>query len=563
MIPVDLMLSYLAKEQPERFTQIRNAMAEDEEKGRVALELFETEALAEENELTIKKGVYDQNVLTDKSLMREFEDRHTTGGVKYVDAYHSMQTLKEMSARLLKQNKILSFLVSKEVAVRGKITNQLRSHREKTPLAYEAEERVTGNAHYFVEGEKFDKKSFRVKNKLFGEFWMYQFNTGKKQYVLWSERQLDIKDYVIEGSLLEFEDFPLLGSTLRMNTMVSVIIVHTASSRVPVFENHAELINATKTLTRDEWMSWLFTHQKRKECYRQPALFETLMSSFLLSAQREAYLHLLIVGAPNSGKTTIEECIWQKFREYQGVVKCGQSTLLALVPSFNTKPLMCGALINASRIAVLDEFLRILLRMKIEDREHQLGRLNDLLDNADGVFSSGNGSITSRMNAKLLAVSNPIWYTNTMERLAEFADEAFLSRLFVWFQTNEHTEHVRSRQGKRLPASNVNADLFLGVFDYCQTFVSSYDEERVNVIFGKCRDLLAQDDGMKKSLEVFKARHRHHAECLLDGIVKTRCLTTQSTKFMATNEDYDVLERILMEMLVGWGIHALPKGTLR
>jgi ABC-type cobalamin/Fe3+-siderophores transport system ATPase subunit len=316
-------------------------------------------------------------------------------------------------------------------------------------------------------------------------------------------------------------------------------------------------------IDREKWMSSLFTHHNKEASYRHPPLFETLISSFLLSAPLDYNLHLLIVGIAGTGKSTMERCIWHKFEENQHIVKCGQSTIKALVPSFKTSPPSCGSLLNADRIAVTDEFLRILLSVKENDREHQLGRLNELLDNERGTFGSGNGSITSRMSAKLLAVSNPIWYCNTMERLVEKTDEAFLSRFLIWFQSKEHAKMVFTKEGKQSPAEIISKDLFLGVFDYCQTFSSSYDEEKIKAILSIYETRINEDTNAPKTYDVFRARHIHHACCLIDGIIKTRCLTTQRTKFSAIDEDYALLDQLLSEMVKQWGICGLPQGRLK
>jgi hypothetical protein len=51
---------------------------------------------------------------------------------------------------------------------------------------------------------------------------------------------------------------------------------------------------------------------------------------------------------------------------------------------------------------------------------------------------------------------------------------------------------------------------------------------------------------------VYEARYLHHIECLMDGIIKTRCLITRDKSFSATKEDYSSLQKIWRIIIQGW-----------
>jgi hypothetical protein len=88
---------------------------------------------------------------------------------------------------------------------------------------------------------------------------------------------------------------------------------------------------------------------------------------------------------------------------------------------------------------------------------------------------------------------------------------------------------------------------FLSIQDYLQSFNSQYSRERVVKICDKFVPFLAESvRGM------YEARYLHHLECLLDGIIKVRCLTTKDTSFTAIEEDYQEAEFVWSIIIKSW-----------
>lgn len=50
----------------------------------------------------------------------------------------------------------------------------------------------------------------------------------------------------------------------------------------------------------------------------------------------------------------------------------------------------------------------------------------------------------------------------------------------------------------------------------------------------------------------YDARHKHHIECLIDGIVKTRCFLTGSTSYKASPKDYEDLKTVWSMLISSW-----------
>ncbi|KKL59493.1 hypothetical protein LCGC14_2214780, partial [marine sediment metagenome] len=46
--------------------------------------------------------------------------------------------------------------------------------------------------------------------------------------------------------------------------------------------------------------------------------------------------------------------------------------------------------------------------------------------------------------------------------------------------------------------------------------------------------------------------HRHHIECIMDGIIKTRCFLEKDMTFKAKDEDYKVLKNVWLSVIKSW-----------
>ncbi len=555
----ELVMEFLRKERPTQYKEVLALRLQEPELAEQQITIVNNEI--NNSDTTIDPNFYD--LANDKTYQQKITEQFaSTEGIIYLNNYFSTNSLKTIGRTLWENNKKLYFPISKESSINGKITNKIFNYKKSTPVAQIIEHKESGTEFYTTLNQKINYKTHKSIQILNAEFWIYHFHTKNKEYILLSEQELDSQDYIIEGTIYEVEDNPLFGATARLKTHLPLFFVNKATKRIPSFKNHKELFEVLKKekITKERWMTSLLTHPELKKCYRHPELFESLINAFLLAAKQDYYLHLLIIAEPGSGKSTLEECLWHKFRENQDIIGCGQSTLKSLVPSFKTTPPSPGALINASRISIVDEFLRILNNVDKEDREFQLGRLNDLLENRARAFESGQGKVLGKMTAKFLGVTNPVWNTSSMPKLVKQIDPSFVSRVLVWYQDKEHLKWIYDEKGlQQTSIQPIDYFTFIGVYDYCQSFISTYDDYKVKAVFKDARRLLEDQPDFYRALSVYDARYVHHARCLMDGIVKTRCLFSGDDSFVAREEDYELLKELLEVMIIGWGIYYLPK----
>ena len=206
-----------------------------------------------------------------------------------------------------------------------------------------------------------------------------------------------------------------------------------------------------------------------------------------------------------------------------------------------------------------DEFLRILIRIKSEDRNIELSMLNPLLEHKKRVFGSGNCNIEASMTARMIAVSNPVYGTSTMTMLCANIDTSFLSRLFIWYLDKEHIKNIQNQSYIQENYYQMDENLFLSILDYLQSFQSTFDVQKVRQIVKGAADLIEQQNYASDELglvrDVYDARYLHHAYCIIDGIIKTRCICEKDDAFIMKDEDLQLFEKIWLIMLAGWGIY--------
>jgi hypothetical protein len=266
----------------------------------------------------------------------------------------------------------------------------------------------------------------------------------------------------------------------------------------------------------------------------------------------------MIIAQPGTGKSTLEEVIYDKFEEDTDIIEGSSSTIKSLIPSFKGNLPDPGAILKSNRVCIVDEFLRILLRIEKEERNIQLSSLNPLLEHRKRTAGSGNGKIKLNSTCRILSVSNPVWGTKSIDILANRFDLSWLSRWFIWYQDKDHINQIQSGTKMKKTFFFMKKDDFLSIFDYLNGFYANFDEKRVENIHMKGRSLLGEDTEenlLRSVIEIYAARYKHHILCLMDGIIKTRCICSGDDSFTANEEDYKMLETIWMKMLVEWGIY--------
>jgi hypothetical protein len=263
-------------------------------------------------------------------------------------------------------------------------------------------------------------------------------------------------------------------------------------------------------------------------------------------------MHLLLIGKQGGGKSKVMEGLSEKLEETIPIVEGSGSTMKSLIPSFKSDLTKPGALIESNRMVFVDEFFRILMRVDKDDRENTLTHLNPLLEHKKRRFASGNNFLDAQMTSKMFAVTNPVFGTSTMESLVKKMDNSFLSRIFIWYQDEQHYEELIKKKENELKIVDISIDnaMWKAIFDFCTSFKA---EINIDECFKIHNEGLGNLGILSEEVrEIYKQRYKHHLMCLLDGIIKIRCISELDSTFTATAADYEATKEIWFKMIENW-----------
>jgi hypothetical protein len=327
---------------------------------------------------------------------------------------------------------------------------------------------------------------------------------------------------------------------------------------VQEYAEHVKLLN----LSKDNLFNFPFTFTtvsdgvERQHVQRHPSWFKWLMWSWLTHKEKgdssKYPLHIVIVAPANSGKTLLSNGLHHRTLEHQPVFTGSGSTVKEIVPSFHATPPKAGYFALSHRFAFFDEFFRCVQNVSDDDRRSEaLARMNDLLEHQKRTYGSGKGNITVQGTARALMTNNPPRGVRSMEDLLSTFDQSFLSRSLIYFQDdkNEHFRMVRESSITDCETYEdcITSEEFVGLLDFFHSFHAKYDLQRVHEIYKRSIPLLTSTQ-----LGHYEARHRHHIECLIDGLIKTRAIMSCSADFTAAEEDYDRLETVWVHIIKSW-----------
>ena len=446
---------------------------------------------------------------------------------------------------------------------------------------------------YFFD-EKFDKRYDGSQIEAFAlDFFMYRvISEDLKEYYLMSRKELPNQVCTFNGMLVELDDFAEISRSMKLSSLSRIFFVKDYESSIKIL-TPKQIISYTKNreITEKDWLDFLAYHEIGTS-NRFPLESEMLRSSHLLSSKVDKIpQHLGIIGPAGTRKSMgYIETIAHKFSEAPHIVEGANSRIKGLTPSFAVKPANLGYLAKCERIGFIDELGKM---VEAEANKHQantkniLGELNALLDNKVREVSSGNDNTCSvQASAKFIFVMNPINGLPSIGSHVGLVDPTTMSRIFWWVQDEDEQDFVISANGiTKSPPTQVqdqskgittlehgnntknlhtlgkgwgridNRDEFLTLFDSCNNFLCWIDDEKI-LELSKTITQLAREP-MKS---VWKPRAEHHVKLLVDGLIKHRCLFRDYDEtFIATVEDYDMAERILIRMVKGWDTNLRTK----
>jgi len=528
-----------------------------------------------DEEIDIHENTKQISLYTDEEdrVEKEIIDKyaHVGRGQEGIVAIHQAYNytqLKKLTNGVYKRTDMIKFYISREKIIHGKVVAEIYEHPQKIYIAHLTESKKkdeTGSPAFkkiFLFGEGFSKKDYNVIKSIDQEFYVYRIVTEKDQeLMMFSLEKLLIGDYVITGVVTHCEDKKMLTETARLPTQLPILFAQNCRNRIIKFENHNEFRARLGFLkvSRKNLFDLPFTVKKGRKQYllKQPKWFKWLVWSWLTHSPVGLFnnypMHLMIVGEKHSGKSLMLNSLHERSQETRDIFSGSSSTLKHLIPSFKYNPARLGYLAESNRFSYCDEFLRCMMNTRggadRDNREEGVAVMNDLLEHQKREAGSGVSRISVNMTSRIIATTNPIRGLNSMTDLVRSLDESFLSRWLIYYQPKEHVDLIRRSKDVDLKEYEYTIDDndWVSILDYLHTFKCEYDMDRVEAVKDSANVLMNED--LKRH---YDARHMHHIECLIDGIVKTRCLVDKDMGFKATEKDYEMLELVWKNIIKSW-----------
>jgi GTPase SAR1 family protein len=472
------------------------------------------------------------------------------------------EQLKKLSLGVYKQEKTLRFYISPEITIGGKIVAEIFEYPQDIPVCtlctMLSEKKQPDTETVFFFGEKVRQNEWRKIKELTAKFYIYRFISDTKQeYIALSPQKIGIGDYIINGVTTPVLDLKNVSESLKITTNHAHIFIHSFEDKIIRYAD-AEDFRAKlgiMNITKSTIWNVPFTVAGQDKILIYPEWFKWLIWSWILHTKHglsnKYPLHLLIIGPKGSGKTQLINNIHHNSLESGQVFSGVSSTLKDIIPSFHHIPPKIGYLAESNRFAFLDEFLRCITRSSSTQDlvDENVALMNDLLEHQQRRAGSGKGSGTTNMTARILAVTNPVRAVKNVTDLLEKYDTSFLCRWLILWQGNEFIKTARETPEDTLKTTTykINTSDFISIIDFMQSIKTEYDATRLTKIMNAPKVLMNE-----KLLDHYNARHRHHIICLLDGVIKARCMIEHDITFKAKEEDYERVTNIWANVIKSW-----------
>jgi len=489
-------------------------------------------------------------------------------GVVAIPQPYNYSQLSKLSNGVYEETGLVKFYISAEKTIYGKVVAEIYEHTQEIPIATVIQSvktnKETGDKDRSIKlfGERFTKREVTVIKEVNLPFYVYRFITEEnKELILMTLTQCEIGDYVITGVVTQCEDYKMLTDSARLPTKLPFFFAQKIRNRIIQFKNHKEFKTRLELLkiNKENFFDYPFSISKNNSTRKllQPTWYKWLIWSWLTHEGKGIFnkypMHILQIGPKMSGKSLLLNSLHSKSKETRNIFSGSSSTLKHLVPSFKYNPARLGYLAESNRFSFCDEFLRCLVNTRTtkegSQREESVAIMNDLLEHQKREAGSGVSRVNVNMTSRIMATTNPVRDIKNVENLINTFDESFLSRWLIYYQTEDHVQIVRKSNDMDLEIYDFKLSVndWISILDYLQTFSADYDLKRVEEIHKTIPKILSEN--LNKH---YDARHMHHIECLMDGIIKTRCMLEKDMSFKAKEEDYKILKEIWLKIIRSW-----------
>ena len=533
------------------------------------LEFLDQEIERHENTKMITLYEEEDDEVDQGEVERYARHGANTEGVVGIHLPYNYTQLGKLTNGVFRKTGLIKFYISREKTIYGKIIGEVYEHPQEIPIATLIESKKsnkeTGEPEYrgiTLFGTKMNWREHVKVKEINLPFYVYRFITeGNKEMILMSSEPCEIGDYIITGVMTQCDDYKMLTDSAKLPTKLPFFFSQKVMNRIVKFKNHEELKVKLDNLkiNRESFFDYPFTIKKNKQHYKllQPYWYKLLIWSWLTHQPKGLFntypMHIIQMGPKHSGKSLQLNGLHEKSKEARSIFSGSSSTLKSLVPSFKSNPAKIGYLGESNRFAFCDEFFRCLFNTRTSkegsQREESVAMMNDLLEWQKRRAGSGVSGVNVNMTSRVIATTNPIRGINTISDLVNSFDESFLSRWLIYYQTEDHVSMIRHSRDDSLEKFNFKiADTdWIAILDYLHSFSADYNVNKVYEIHSMVPSMLSETLNRH-----YDARHKHHIECLMDGIVKSRCIVDGDMSFKAIDEDYDNLKLVWMKVVTSW-----------
>jgi hypothetical protein len=524
-----------------------------------------------------------------KGSLGELREKYGLKKIIYSeDKDMSNNIIQQQIKRDISSKNNLNFYVTSRDKLQGKVLQELKRYKQKIQLL-EYRESFEKNKEFQIELKKSmenlnhkskempeyhyyykvffldtrdPKYKWQYQDDLSVDFYVYEFQSGEKTYILLSEEKLTAgKNYEFQGIVV---DIPTGANLTKTNNLTTKNLIYFVN------KNHInplnlscttmeEALDIVKDYSDEEIKRNFFYHDELDRPFKFPKIIEELIMSFCFSSLRgyELYpLHLTLISNPGYGKSILLEILQEIYSEENAILEAGGCTVKTLIPSFKGTITSLGALLTAQNMCFVDEFFNIITRTISGSKSETvsgLSAMNNILEHKLRAYGSGNTPGNepmgqARMSGKGLFVTNFLSrkLRNMKQLLKNFENQALLSRLLIYVYTKEDMEMIENYKNSvsdKKFKRKITGENWKRIVEYFQSVDVKFDERKVLDILKKHND---------ETVSQFRPRIKHHLYCLLDGIVKMRCLLTKNTSLVAIEEDYIKLEEMYKEVINSW-----------
>jgi len=416
------------------------------------------------------------------------------------------------------------------------------------------------------------------------DYWVYDVvDNGIKHIILCEEKLENHEVHTFYGTRVKINHSKEFDKNLMCRGYANIFFCKSFESSIkplpseeiiPYVTNFIKDNNLDSEKFKEMMFEYIFFHPNGL-IYNQPKNYTLLRHAQLLSGKEEGYpLHFFLWGGFGVGKTQEIECLDYIFDET--ILEAANSTPKSLVPSFSEKIPNPGFILNCNRVALIDEMMKMVDNAvnntrNSNDVKNQLSNLNFILEHRSRRANSGNGNLFCKPTAKIIVTTNPSLKSKYIHQELEVMDPSTFSRCLCYVKGKSHVEFIEQNILRKcantyplrcikedkidelsLGTGSVSAhklrDFYVSIYDSCQPFQAIFDQRQCKQVF---ETLVAIAKNPMKTM--WKRRGLHHTKLVLDGLIKYRCIFKDfDDSFEAKQEDYDNLERILVEMVKNW-----------